>query len=86
MGTPLHIAHDRRRLNRSREGNFDLVVDRRSLLSTLDDMGSAEESFEARSPRMSMRSQQPKGTSESEIVPTEVTLADLKVPSRMLKV
>ncbi|MFN7984586.1 MAG: hypothetical protein U0Q11_22305 [Vicinamibacterales bacterium] len=85
MGTPLHIAHDRRRLNRSREGNFDLVVDRRSLLSTSDDLGSAEDLNETRSSRMSMRSQQPKWTSESDVLPGDTTRANLKVPSRMLK-
>ncbi len=60
MGKPPHILHERRRFNRSREGNFDLVVDRRSLLSSMDDSGADDgtprASRLALDPRLSKRS------------------------------
>ncbi len=57
MGIPLHIGHDRRRFNRSREGNLDVVVDRRSLLGSIDEMSSAEETAGTRTSRLAFDTQ-----------------------------
>lgn len=59
MGIPLHITHDRRRLSRSTEGNFDLLVDRRSLLGSMDENGSAEDVARTRASRLAFDAQLP---------------------------
>jgi len=57
MSNPPHQSQDRRRLNRSREGNVDIVVDRRALLSLFDDNGFTDEVTRVRSTRLSLDTQ-----------------------------